>query len=139
MKVYKLIILCLIIISFSACDSEECCVNPPESEATLIGEWRLDKLCFSNGASTCNEGDLWEPDYSECVTFTEDTFLFDRDGEICSGTYVMTEWGFDMTPDASSACIFENAISYNIIELLVDKLTMSPFCTEGCPHVYVRK
>lgn len=123
-----------------ACDNDDCCVTPPESEVeiTLIGEWRLDKLCFSDGASTCNEDDLWEPDYTECVTFTADTFSFDRDGELCTGTYTITDFGFSMTADATSTCIFES-IDYQILDHKVDRIVMSPFCTEGCPHVYVRK
>lgn len=137
MKVH-LLILTLLVIGFISCgDDDICCVTPPEI-VTLVGDWKLDKLCFSNGASSCNEEDLWEPDYSECVTFTEDTFSFDRDGVMCIGNYVLTDMGFTMKAESRSECVFET-IDYIIIEHTFDKLTMSPLCIEGCPHVYVRK
>lgn len=133
---YLIYIFIAILLTATSCDEDECCVTPPE--VTLLGDWQLDKLCFSNGASTCNEDDLWDPDYSESVTFTADTYSFDRDGEICAGSYELTGLGFDMTADPNSSCVFEDS-QYIIIELTKDKLTMSPQCIEGCPHVYVRK
>lgn len=125
-----------------ACSEKECCVFP--EEPTLVGTWKLSKLCFSNGASSCNEEDMWDATTNEVLSFTEDgNFTFDIDGTICNGTYVIIEQegvevqNVDLVATGGD-CSFDKA-TFWLGQLTVNEMLFSPRCFEGCPHLYVRQ
>lgn len=129
-----------------SCTEEECCVVPDEStiDGTIVGTWKLSKLCFSDGASSCNEDDLWDAETNEILTFTEDgNFTFDIEGAICNGTYSINEQGETVIQDVnlirtSGDCSFEETI-YWLSKLSATEMILSPRCIEGCPHLYLRQ
>lgn len=137
-----LLIAIILPLLFVACSEQECCVLP--EEPTLIGTWKLSKLCFSNGASSCNVEDMWDADTNEVLTFTEDgNFTFDIEGSICSGTYSMTEQEGVVIQDVNliatgGDCSFDETIFW-LSKLTIDEMILSPRCIEGCPHLYVRQ
>lgn len=130
--------LVLIGFGFASCSEQDCCAMPV-GEPKILGTWKLDKLCFSNGASSCNEEDMWDAEINQVITFNENgEFTFDTDGEICSGTYdIDTDLFVNLIASAGS-CTFEETIY--ILELRsVNEIMFSPRCIEGCPHLYVRE
>lgn len=125
------------IIGVSACTEQECCVLP--EEPTIVGTWTLTKLCFSNGASSCNEEDMWDADFSETLTFTEDGNLtINRDGDLCSATYAVRENRFVDLVATSGNCNFDNT-TFFLGKVTSEELLFSPQCIEGCPHLYIRQ
>lgn len=131
-----IIIILLIGIGFSACTEQECCALP--EEVSVIGTWKLSKLCFSNGASSCNEEDMWDADQDARITFTDTEFTFDTEGVICSGTYVVSnDTNVELTATGGD-CSFETN-SYFLGRLTATEMMFSPLCIEGCPHLYIRQ
>lgn len=120
----------------SSCSEKECCVTPPEP--TMEGTWKLDKLCFSNGASSCNEEDMWDADTDQFLTFTDSEFTFDIDGEICTGTYVRDGETMVQATFTGGDCTNEER-SYILTRLTATEMIFSPLCIEGCPHLYIRQ
>jgi len=136
-----MIMLVFIGFGFASCSEQECCPIP-EGEPKLIGTWKLDKLCYSDGASSCNEEDMWDAEISQIITFFESgEFTFNINGEICSGTYLNKTNDINdvVTLNATLGnCNFESA-SYFLELRAVNEIMFSPQCIEGCPHLYVRE
>lgn len=133
----NIIFLIILSLSIISCTEQECCALP--EEPTLVGTWKLSKLCFSNGASSCNEEDMWDAEEEEILTFTEDgSFSFNKEGEICSGTY-LREGEMDVNLTATGGnCNFDET-TFWLTKLELDEMIFSPRCIEGCPHLYVRQ
>ena len=123
-------------IAFSSCSETDCCVFPEET--TMTGTWKLSKLCFSNGASACNEEDMWDADIEQTLTFTETEFTFDTEGDICNGSYIRVgETNVELT-STSGSCNFD-ASTYILSRLSANEMIFSPLCIEGCPHLYIKE
>lgn len=131
-------LLLILALGIYSCSSTECCL-PVDQDNLLLGEWRLSKLCFSDGASSCNEEDMWDADFSEIVNFYADgSFSFDKDGDVCSGQFEYDgEMDIDLTATDGTNCNFDNTIFW-VTRLTESEMIMSPRCIEGCPHLYVR-
>ncbi len=125
-------------LALVSCDETECCINL-EGEITMVGTWKLSKLCFSNGASSCNSEDLWDADYEETITFTaQGEYSFDTEGVICNGTYERVG-DLDVNLTATSGdCNFEETTRL-VTRLTESEMIFSPQCIEGCPYLYVRQ
>ena len=138
----KLFLIVFIIASlYISCSETECC-GPPE-EITMVGHWKLEKLCFSTGASSCSEEDMWNADTDEVLTFREDgTFTFDIEGEICEGNYEIVALEAETISNVNlnstvGNCNFTETIFW-LGRLTYDEMIFSPRCIEGCPHLYKR-
>lgn len=125
---------CFTVIS---CSEQECCALP--EEITMVGTWKLSKLCFSNGASACEFEDMWDAEHEETITFTEQNeFTFNNEGVICSGYYArFGEIDVELTAE-SGDCSFDETV-YFLTSLTSSEMIFSPRCIEGCPHLYIRQ
>jgi len=133
----SILILLLISLSISSCEENACC--NAEGEATIVGSWKLSKLCFSDGSSTCTTATLWDADREETISFTaQREFTFNREGVICNGNYERVG-EIDVNLVATSGeCNFDET-TFLITRLTDSELIFSPLCAEGCPHLYVRQ
>jgi len=133
----KIILLTILSMALYSCEEQDCCAMP--EEATMVGTWKLSKLCFSNGASSCNLEDLRDADYEETITFTSDSkFTFDREGEICSGSFNhVDEMDVELTSESGN-CNFDETVFW-LSSLTATEMIFSPRCIEGCPHLYIRQ
>ena len=127
-------IICLGILS---CEEKDCCVTP--EEITMVGTWKLSKLCFSNGASSCDLEDMWDAEHEEIITFTEDgSFTFNNEGDICAGSYARSgESDVELTAESGN-CNFDETVFW-LSSLTANEMIFSPRCIEGCPHLYTRQ
>jgi hypothetical protein len=125
-------------LALMSCDETECCANP-DGDITMVGTWKLSKLCFSNGASSCNSEDLWDADYEETITFTTGgEYRIDNEGVICAGDYEREgELNVNLTA-RSGDCNFKETTRL-ITKLTETEMIFSPRCIEGCPYLYVRQ
>lgn len=134
MKVIKLLLALSIFINFSCSGS---LVEELEDQ-TLVGQWKLAKVCYSYGATTCDEEEMWDAEEDEILNFNEDgSFSFNKEGEICSGSF-LREREFDVKLSASSGnCSFDETIFW-LSKLELNEMIFSPRCTEYCSHLYTR-
>jgi len=132
-----LIIIFILSLFAFGCTEQECCVMP--QEVTMIGTWKLSKLCFSNGASSCDLDDLRDADYEEIITFSGDgSFTFNNEGDICSGQYSRSgEIDVDLIAESGN-CNFDETVFW-LTSLTDTEMIFSPRCIEGCPHLYIRQ
>lgn len=136
MKIIKLVIAFLFLISYSCSKSME---NEMEDQSTLVGQWKLEKVCYSYGAGSCDEEDMWDAEEDEILTFAEDgSFSFNKEGEICTGIY-FREDDYNVKLTASGGnCSFDKTI-FSLRKLEINEMIFSPKCTEHCAHLYVRQ
>jgi len=133
----SVLFLAILSLCLLSCEEQDCCVTP--EEVTMVGSWKLSKLCFSNGASSCNPSDMWDADYEEILTFTsQNEFTFNNEGEICSGTYTRVgEMDVELTAESGN-CNFDETVFW-LSSLTATEMIFSPRCIEGCPHLYTRQ
>ena len=133
----KILILVLISMALYSCEEQDCCAMP--EEATMVGTWKLSKLCFSNGASSCDLDDMWDAEHEETITFTADNqFTFDKEGDICSGFYArVTDTEVELTAESGN-CNFDETVFW-LTSVTATEMIFSPRCIEGCPHLYIRQ
>jgi len=130
--------LVLILIATSTLISATSCSKSEEQKITLIGQWELNEICFSDGASRCDEGEIKAPDFKETMTFSSDgSVVIIRDGSECIGsfTYDNKEELIMKADDAN--CNFDNAI-FRVFDLTTNSVTINPPCREACVKRYVR-
>lgn len=129
---YRIILLLFISICFSYCS------DPVEQEVTLVGQWKLDKVCFSNGASSCDKENLQDAGSDEVFTFNADGTLSLRTGNTeCSGTYEFDSNEILSLNSEDTSCNFSNT-TYRVFDLLANSVTINPPCREACIKTYVR-
>lgn len=128
----RLITFILLSICFTYCSESE------EQEITLVGTWKLDKVCYSDGASTCSNEMLQDAGSDEVFTFNSDGSLNLRTGNTeCSGTYEYDGKEILILNSDNASCNFSNA-TYRVFDLMANTVTINPPCREACIKTYVR-
>ena len=129
----RIILLLLIATCFTFCSESE------EQAITLVGTWKLDKVCYSDGASTCSNDNLEDAGSDEVFTFNADGSLNLRTGNTeCSGTYEYNGMEMLILNSDNASCNFSNA-TYRVLNLLANSVTINPPCREACIKTYVRQ
>lgn len=128
------------VLLVTACSSGDTCPDGGicANDETLIGDWELNKQCFSNGASSCGEENLETPDFMETISFGEDgTLTITVDGVVCNGRYSFDgEESLDLQADDTN-CNFDNT-TFKVFDLTPISVTINPPCREACIKQYVR-
>jgi len=114
------------------------CSAPEEQEITLVGQWRLDKVCFSDGASVCSNELLVEASFDEVFTFNADgTMNLTTGNTACRGTYEYDGLEDLILNSDNASCNFSNA-THKVFNLEANSVTINPPCREACIKSYVR-
>ena len=129
---YRFILFILIPICFTFC------TDPEEQEITLTGKWKLDKVCYSDGASTCSNDLLQDAGSEEVFTFSTDgTMNLVTGNTECAGTYEFDGTSSLVLNSDNASCNFSNA-TYRVFDLLSNSVTINPPCREACIKTYIR-
>jgi len=130
---HRLIIFIFISICFTFCSESEV------QEITLVGSWKLDKVCYSDGASSCSNDKLQDAGSDEVFTFNADGSLNLRTGNTeCNGTYEYDGVEILMLNSDNASCNFSNA-TYRVYDLMANSVTINPPCREACIKTYLRQ
>ncbi len=114
------------------------CSKTEEQDITLVGMWRLDKVCYSDGASNCDNDSLEDPGSDEVFIFRADgTMRLTTGNTSCDGAYEYDgKEILDLNSDNTS-CNFSNT-TYRVFDLQANSVTINPPCREACIKAYVR-
>lgn len=128
----------LILIAISILINATSCSEQEEQEITLIGQWELNEICFSDGASRCGEAEIKAPDFKETMTFnTDGSVVIIRDGSECIGTYNYDNKEELVMQADDADCNFDNT-TFRVFDLTSTTVTINPPCREACIKRYVR-
>lgn len=114
------------------------CSDSEPQEITLIGQWELNEICFSDGASSCNEEEIKSPDFEETITFNADgRFLIIRDGSECKGAFTYDGRQELVMEADNNICNFDS-VAFRVFDLAATSVEINPPCREACVKRYVR-
>jgi len=109
-----------------------------EEPITLVGKWKLEKVCYSDGASSCDNDKLQLVLFDEVFTFNDDgTMKLFTEDVTCRGEY--TYDGKEMLDlySEQGGCNFSNT-TYRVFNLTANTVTINPPCREACIKTYIR-
>ena len=129
----------LVLFSLLAlCSCSESMSGENEEQISLIGQWKLEKVCYSDGASSCGEDKLQIVLFNEVFTFNEDmTMNLVTDNTTCRGTYTYDNKEMLDLNSKDGNCNFSNT-TYRVFDLTANSVTINPPCREACIKTYVR-